>query len=479
MTFGLGFSSTPSDLRYYNGLLADVRFYNVQRTQAQIQGDMNQLLTGNESGLVGYWPLNDGTGTTATDKTSNHRNGTLTGSPLPAWVTLNPTVVKIQAGTVSGPGTINGNDTNAGEMDLGSTAGTLSIIGNYTQTSAGTLSVKVGGTSAGSQYDQVNVLGTASLGGTLDASLINGFGPAVPQTFTIVTSAAVNGDFATTNFPQIDGQTTFAEQISAGNVILQAIINSPDLAVAGSSITVNGVSPGDTAGITGQNITVGWTVQNLSPTTASGSWTDSVYLSADGVLDDNSLVLGRVSHTGGLAGMSSYNGSLTTQVPGVIDGSYTVIVVTDSELVEPDLNRANNIGIAPTELPVHASELTLGTPVEGSIAGGQSIYYEVLLQPGSDVQINADFTGRSRGSCSPADSRFRRRGRSTRVAAATANSSHYCYQAPRGAPIIFSCRVREGAKPPRRSLSRQFPRRYRSRASRPGRHCPLDLSRLI
>ena len=40
--------------------------------------------------------------------------------------------------------------------------------------------------------------------------------------------------------------------------------------------------------------------------------------------------------------MSSYNGTLTATLPGVIDGNYHLIVVADSKLQEPDLNRANN-----------------------------------------------------------------------------------------------------------------------------------------
>src|SRR5207249_4586199 len=131
---------------------------------------------------------------------------------------------------------------------------------------SGTLSVKVGGTTAGSQYDQVNVSGTASLGGTLNVSLINGFGPSVPQTFSILAAPSVTGSFATTNLPSLDGVPAFSVQTTSTNVKLIAAINAPDLAVASSSITVNNVSPASTVGTTGQKITVGYTVQNLSPT---------------------------------------------------------------------------------------------------------------------------------------------------------------------------------------------------------------------
>ena len=128
-------------------------------------------------------------------------------------------------------------------------------------------------------------------------------------------------------------------------------ISAADLAVAGSSITVDNQSPADATGTTGQNITIGYTVQNLSPNAAAGSWTDSVYLSAAGTLDANALLLGRVSHTGGLAGLSSYTGTLTASLPGVVNGNYYLIVVTDSQLLVLDINRANNIAASATTLP--------------------------------------------------------------------------------------------------------------------------------
>jgi hypothetical protein len=40
-------------------------------------------LNGNESGLVGYWKFNEGTGTTTADQTTNGNTGTISGA---AWV---------------------------------------------------------------------------------------------------------------------------------------------------------------------------------------------------------------------------------------------------------------------------------------------------------------------------------------------------------------------------------------------------------
>ena len=76
-------------------------------------------------------------------------------------------------------------------------------------------------------------------------------------------------------FPQVDGQSAFAEQITASSVVLSAIINTPDLAVDASSIMVPGGQ-----GTTGQNVTVNYTVDNLTqaPPRATGP-TPSTYSS--------------------------------------------------------------------------------------------------------------------------------------------------------------------------------------------------------
>ena len=50
----------------FNGLFDDVRLYNVARTGAAIAADYQQQLVGNETGLVGYWMLNNGAGTCGT-----------------------------------------------------------------------------------------------------------------------------------------------------------------------------------------------------------------------------------------------------------------------------------------------------------------------------------------------------------------------------------------------------------------------------
>ncbi len=57
------------------GLIDDVRLWNVTRSESAIQTAMNSTLAGNEPGLAGYWRLDEAPGSTvAIDQTSNHND---------------------------------------------------------------------------------------------------------------------------------------------------------------------------------------------------------------------------------------------------------------------------------------------------------------------------------------------------------------------------------------------------------------------
>jgi len=107
--------------------------------------------------------------------------------------------LEIQGGILSGSGTIGASVVNAGQLAPGASAGLLRITGDYTQTSSGRLSVELGGSIAGTSFDQLQISGSASLNGTLNVSTINGFRPAFGDSFRVLTFASRTGDFATFN----------------------------------------------------------------------------------------------------------------------------------------------------------------------------------------------------------------------------------------------------------------------------------------
>ncbi len=77
-------SSTDAYSGFWKGRMDEVRIWNRGLSQAEINANKACQLTGNETGLVAYYHLNDGysndnnaSNTTAVDATTNHNNGTL------------------------------------------------------------------------------------------------------------------------------------------------------------------------------------------------------------------------------------------------------------------------------------------------------------------------------------------------------------------------------------------------------------------
>jgi hypothetical protein len=75
--FTIGCESDDLGDECFDGKIDEVRIWDVARTQNQIRRDRFNELNGDESGLIGYWKLNN----TADDETSDENDLTLGGSP--------------------------------------------------------------------------------------------------------------------------------------------------------------------------------------------------------------------------------------------------------------------------------------------------------------------------------------------------------------------------------------------------------------
>lgn len=106
------------------------------------------------------------------------------------------------AQVLGGSGTVLGHVNNDGTVAPGASAGLLGIAGSYAQ-SNGTLHIELGGTTAGTDHDVLDVTDAATLGGALTVSLVNGFEPASGDAFVILTASSITGAFATTNLPAL------------------------------------------------------------------------------------------------------------------------------------------------------------------------------------------------------------------------------------------------------------------------------------
>ncbi|MFO7906867.1 MAG: CARDB domain-containing protein [Planctomycetota bacterium] len=111
----------------------------------------------------------------------------------------------------------------------------------------------------------------------------------------------------------------------------------------------------------GQPMDIGWTVENVGDLDASGSWSDSLYVSPDGTSADAVLVA-VVAHSDGLAVNETYHHDERIEFPNIGDGDYRFYVVTDSgNDVYERLSEVNNQRATTNQTSVTHPDLT---PVE-------------------------------------------------------------------------------------------------------------------
>ena len=118
----------------------------------------------------------------------------------------------LNSGALTNTGTVRGNGTitlgggaaftNAGNVAPGASPGTLVFNSPFIMDPlTGILTIEIGGTAPGGGFDFIQVNGPASLDGTLNTSLINGFVPLSGTRFNFMTFTSRTGEFATINLP--------------------------------------------------------------------------------------------------------------------------------------------------------------------------------------------------------------------------------------------------------------------------------------
>jgi T5SS/PEP-CTERM-associated repeat protein len=114
------------------------------------------------------------------------------------------TLMLEDGGVLGGDATLDLTITNAGTLSPGGTdaTGVLALANDYAQAAAGVLEIEFGGTTPGTGYDQLEVTGTASVGGTLHLDRITGYTPMIGEAYTLLTATSVTGTFSAIDQPE-------------------------------------------------------------------------------------------------------------------------------------------------------------------------------------------------------------------------------------------------------------------------------------
>jgi len=379
--------------RYFNGSIDEVRIWNVARTQAQIQASMYNVITSPyPTSLVAYYQMNASSGTTLSDLTTNHNNGTLTytsaisGGGLPLWVESYAMVVPPStAATSIGSTGFNANWTvpvvgtvSSYKLDVSTSNSFSSFVSGYNNLDCGTsLSQTVTGLSPTTTYyyrvraDKISVTGTGANYYTYITVTTVG----VPTISLFTPTLGSNGTSVTITGTYLTGATAVS---FGGTAASSFTVNSSTQVTAivgtGSTGTVSVTTPGGIATLAGFTFltSASWTGNTSTDWNTAGNWSPSIVPTASTnvnipVTSNNPMVNQAVGSPAVCYNLTINSGVALTIAPGkalTVNGTLT--------------NNAGNTGLviqstaAGTGSLIHNTASVNGT-IQRYIAGSASL----------------------------------------------------------------------------------------------------------
>ncbi|MBI4622495.1 MAG: PEP-CTERM sorting domain-containing protein, partial [Verrucomicrobia bacterium] len=188
-------------------------------------------------------------GTFSFTNTFTNNGGTLTAAGS-NFSFSNP--LNVGTGNIGGSGTFTASTVTAGgQVTPGTSAGLLTIAGNLTLLGTATSIFEIGGLTRGTQYDAIDVTGTATLAGSLQFSFLNGFNASVQgtDTFTLFSAGSLTGAFGNiasgARLGSADGAGSFQVDVSGTTLTLSQFILGPTTYIwsGGNLNTVGNITP--------------------------------------------------------------------------------------------------------------------------------------------------------------------------------------------------------------------------------------------
>ena len=315
---------------YWNGQMDEVRIWDAERTASQITDNMSSSLSGSETGLLAYYNMQNGSGTTLTDLTGSN-DGTLTNMDSNDWVagysldsevditapTNQDTVYPISSTIPAGdPVTIVSSGDPTNNVWFAPT-GTNSFVEGTTMTKSTT------------DCTTTSILAPASFGEyklfVIDAA--GNASAASTATLTAFNEPPVITSASTANFVENGTGTAYTITATDTNVITYSLgtgndealfniiggvltfINAPDQQTK-ETYTIE-VRANDGTNTASKNVVI-TIIRQLNTFTTDGNWSDSNWSHGIPTENEDVIIAGNVSVTLDVDDISIYNFTLNT-----------------------------------------------------------------------------------------------------------------------------------------------------------------------
>jgi subtilase family serine protease len=133
--------------------------------------------------------------------------------------------------------------------------------------------------------------------------------------------------------------------------------------------------------VSGDDITVSWTLFNTGSNPASGRIRDAVYLSVDNEWSSDDIMLGYIENNINLEANGQLNMELTATVQGITHGSYYLVIRTNILHALNEASYENNTCVCPMPIEVDYPVLTIGSSIDRTMNSNQMIYYKIEVGP--------------------------------------------------------------------------------------------------
>ena len=217
-------------VRTINGDLDEVRVWSDVRTEAEINDNMFKELNGDEAGLVAYYKMSDGSGTTVSDNSSNTYNGTMVNMSTDDWVTsyapignLNSSYQTDVEGLWKKTGTDNSEDSNGLKMSVSSelAEANYTVFGNNNSSGTTTTNLPSGESlqKRSSREWQIDEKGTVTADIIIDISDATGnsISPTAASNYKLLYKSCVGCDFTV----KASGSSSSNDVITFSDIALQ------------------------------------------------------------------------------------------------------------------------------------------------------------------------------------------------------------------------------------------------------------------